>query len=229
MYSCISQMKNTSVKQAACCRHIIEALRRRHFLPKIIERFFFTFRLLYCPSLLPSVNASGRSLSTPGNYFFPPRMKLQWCSPPSKDQPATINTTRINMERDEYLECMGLGHKCPYYISFSIYTQCLYFPSPAPPALTLRFYLFIYISTILVLPVRFSFLLCASEVSAGLNTQLLNPLLQKQHSHPRGQLPFHNHSCFPRSHTSFLSLKIQSPWFFVATLLQKTNQIMLRI
>lgn len=118
----------------------------------------------------------------------------------------------LTMERDGDLECMGLGPECLHSISSLIFCTCTQCPGYLLSGFYLLMYLFIYLFTcnsiLLVFPVKSSLLLCASEVSAGLNIPSCFICFYRNNSHPRGELPFHNHSCFPRSHAFFLSLNI---------------------
>lgn len=81
----------------------------------------------------------------------------------------------LTMERDGYLECMGLEPECCHSISSLWYLYTM--PWLPPPkvlfiylCVCLSIYLFTCTSILLVFPVRSSLLLCASEVSAGSNT-----------------------------------------------------------
>lgn len=98
---------------------------------------------------------------------------------------------------DEYLGCTGLGHKCLDCISF----WCQYI-KPQSHTPTVRFYLFIYLhlhssstSCNIQPPALFFGSFCRIE-----HTQLLIHFY-RNNSHPRGELPFHNYSCFPCNHT----------------------------
>lgn len=122
------------------------------------------------------------------------------------------------MGRDEYLDICNWGMNAwilfPLLLLVSAYNALL-FPNPQPENLWctyvcmyvcgyLLIYFLTYISTILVFPIRSALLICASEVSAGLST--LHSLIHFYRNNtvvPRGVLPFHNHSCFPWSHTFF--------------------------
>lgn len=79
------------VIQSACCRHIAGALKRKHFLSKITRRFFFTFSFIALP--FPSTLSQWvwEKILFPRHLFYS-RIKLFRSGPPSKDQPATINT-----------------------------------------------------------------------------------------------------------------------------------------